>query len=74
MLGDLIAAAHLTTLELDYHDGHLVDDATVLLLEWHGPAPYRPADVETLAGLPPDSVPAEVLSPAWGTPPSRDEA
>jgi hypothetical protein len=26
---------------LDYHDGHLQDDATVLLVEWHGDAPER---------------------------------
>jgi serine phosphatase RsbU (regulator of sigma subunit) len=37
---------------LDYHGGWLGDDATVLVLEWHGPAPYEPGDAEALVGLP----------------------
>ena len=37
--------------------GRLGDDATVLVLEWHGPAPYGPGDAEALVGLPED-VPA----------------
>ncbi|MEW2357938.1 PP2C family protein-serine/threonine phosphatase [Spirillospora sp. NPDC029432] len=37
---------------LDYHDGHLNDDATVLLLEWHGPAPFHAGEAEALVGLP----------------------
>jgi hypothetical protein len=37
---------------LDYHRGRLSDDATVLLLEWHGPAPYPPGEAEDLVGLP----------------------
>lgn len=37
---------------LDYHHGRLGDDATVLVLEWHGPAPYMPGHAESLVGLP----------------------
>ncbi|MFI9027896.1 PP2C family protein-serine/threonine phosphatase [Streptomyces sp. NPDC053560] len=37
---------------LDYHHGRLDDDATVLLVEWHGPTPYHRDQVEALAGLP----------------------
>ncbi|MFD7922037.1 PP2C family protein-serine/threonine phosphatase [Streptomyces sp. NPDC059740] len=37
---------------LDYHHGRLNDDATVLLLEWHGPAPYQPETIEPRVGLP----------------------
>jgi serine phosphatase RsbU (regulator of sigma subunit) len=36
---------------LDQH-GALGDDATVLLLEWHGPTPYAPGQAEALVGLP----------------------
>lgn len=42
---------------LDYHGGRLRDDATVLVLEWHGPRPYGPGDAEALVGLP-DNAPA----------------
>ncbi|MBT2489672.1 serine/threonine-protein phosphatase [Streptomyces sp. ISL-96] len=37
---------------LDYHGGNLGDDATVLILEWHGPTPYPRREVEALVGLP----------------------
>ncbi|MGA5565017.1 PP2C family protein-serine/threonine phosphatase [Streptomyces platensis] len=53
---------------LAYHDGRLEDDATVLLLEWSGPIPYRPARVEALAGLPEHTTPATTLPTPWTTP------
>jgi len=37
---------------LQYHGGRLGDDATVLVLEWHGPSPYGPGAAEALVGLP----------------------
>ncbi|GAA3932221.1 PP2C family protein-serine/threonine phosphatase [Actinomadura viridis] len=37
---------------LDYHQGRLGDDATVLLLEWHGPAPFAEGQAEALVGIP----------------------
>ncbi|MGW0777881.1 PP2C family protein-serine/threonine phosphatase [Streptomyces sp. NPDC002835] len=37
---------------LDHHHGTLRHDATVLLLEWHGPAPFAPGQAEALVGLP----------------------
>ncbi|MFC9759647.1 PP2C family protein-serine/threonine phosphatase [Streptomyces sp. NPDC056921] len=37
---------------LDRHHGTLSDDATVLLLEWHGPTPFDPGQAEALVGLP----------------------
>jgi serine phosphatase RsbU (regulator of sigma subunit) len=37
---------------LTHHHGHLNDDATVLLLEWHGPTPYPAERVRELVGLP----------------------
>ncbi|MFG2894085.1 PP2C family protein-serine/threonine phosphatase [Streptomyces sp. NPDC048248] len=46
---------------LRYHNGRLNDDATVLLLEWSGPDPYRPARVEALTGLPPHTTPEDVM-------------
>jgi len=52
---------------LAYHDGRLDDDATVLLLEWSGPTPYRPARVEALAGLPEHTTPATALPTPWTT-------
>ncbi|MEU2206600.1 PP2C family protein-serine/threonine phosphatase [Streptomyces hygroscopicus] len=36
---------------LDYHHGHLTDDATILLLHWHGPTPFDPGEAEALVGL-----------------------
>nr|WP_323874519.1 PP2C family protein-serine/threonine phosphatase [Streptomyces sp. 3212.3] len=45
---------------LDYHRGKLNDDATILLLEWHGPAPFRPESLESLVGLPPPHPPASL--------------
>ncbi|GHH83575.1 hypothetical protein GCM10018793_46000 [Streptomyces sulfonofaciens] len=53
---------------LQHHQGHLNDDATVLLLEWNGPTAYRPTDVEALAGLPEYTTPADSLRRAWETP------
>ncbi|MCX4774333.1 serine/threonine-protein phosphatase [Streptomyces sp. NBC_01285] len=46
---------------LDYHNGRLNDDATVMLVEWHGPTPFRPHHLKALVGLPPS---AENLSSA----------
>ncbi|WP_228925783.1 PP2C family protein-serine/threonine phosphatase [Streptomyces sp. DH7] len=37
---------------LDHHGSNLSDDATVLILEWHGRTPYPLREVEALAGLP----------------------
>lgn len=37
---------------LEYHDGRLGDDATVLLVEWHGHSSYAPGEAEDLVGLP----------------------
>ncbi|MFE7045223.1 hypothetical protein ACFU9X_39155 [Streptomyces atratus] len=37
---------------LDRHHGTLRDDATVLLLEWHGPTLFGPGQAEALVGLP----------------------
>jgi serine phosphatase RsbU (regulator of sigma subunit) len=37
---------------LTYHHGNLNDDATVLLMQWHGPTPYTNHQVRALAGLP----------------------
>ncbi|MBW8698423.1 Phosphoserine phosphatase RsbU [Streptomyces sp. MBT84] len=48
---------------LDYHRGKLNDDATILLLEWHGPAPFRPESLESLVGLPPSTSSGEPLAP-----------
>ncbi|MCL7493885.1 serine/threonine-protein phosphatase [Streptomyces sp. MCA2] len=56
---------------LAYHDGRLGDDATVLLLEWSGPTPYRPARVEALAGLP-EHTTADTTMPSPWTVPGRD--
>jgi serine phosphatase RsbU (regulator of sigma subunit) len=42
---------------LEYHGGRIDDDATVLLLEWHGPAAYPPGQAEALVGLPHRSAP-----------------
>jgi serine phosphatase RsbU (regulator of sigma subunit) len=36
---------------LKYHNGYLNDDATVLLLQWHGPTPYAPGEAEALTGI-----------------------
>lgn len=56
---------------LAYHGGRLDDDATVLLLEWNGPTPYRPARVEALAGLPEHTTEDPPLATPWSTP-ARD--
>ncbi|WP_078888203.1 PP2C family protein-serine/threonine phosphatase [Streptomyces sclerotialus] len=49
---------------LDYHHGRLNDDATVLLVEWHGPTPYHRSQVEALVGLPGHTAPP-VLQDMW---------
>ncbi|WP_212911608.1 PP2C family protein-serine/threonine phosphatase [Streptomyces sp. TS71-3] len=49
----------LILLHRRHHEGRLNDDATVLLLEWNGPTPYRSEDVETLLGLPDDTAHAD---------------
>ncbi|WAP60375.1 hypothetical protein [Streptomyces sp. S465] len=36
---------------LGYHHGHLADDATILLLHWHGPTRFDPGEAEALVGL-----------------------
>lgn len=48
---------------LEYHGGQLSDDATLLLLEWHGPSPYAPGEVEALVGLPARSAPSRLERP-----------
>ncbi|GLW15110.1 PP2C family protein-serine/threonine phosphatase [Streptomyces kronopolitis] len=57
---------------LAYHGGRLNDDATVLLLEWSGPTPYRPAHVEALAGLPEYTTPATALPTRWARPDAEE--
>ncbi|GAA2613176.1 PP2C family protein-serine/threonine phosphatase [Streptomyces axinellae] len=52
---------------LRYHRGQLRDDASVMLIEWHGPTPYPLADVESFTGLPARSATPEVLPSTWGT-------
>lgn len=42
---------------LAYHHGRLTDDATVLLLEWHGPTGLHPDSLHPRAGLPPAVAP-----------------
>ncbi len=41
-----------------YHEGKLDDDATVVLMEWHGPAPYQPARLSRLIGVRPPVPPS----------------
>lgn len=48
---------------LEYHRGRLNDDATVLVLEWHGPVPYPPGQAEALVGLPSGSAPSRMDRP-----------
>ncbi|MET8953284.1 PP2C family protein-serine/threonine phosphatase [Streptomyces sp. NPDC004393] len=50
---------------LDYHHGRLNDDATIVLLEWHGPTPYRPEILETRVGLPPSTFRDEPVITTW---------
>lgn len=57
---------------MDYHDGRLTDDATVMLVEWHGPTPYRPSQLQALAGLPPSTAP-DTISSAWAQQPADDD-
>ncbi|WP_406468784.1 PP2C family protein-serine/threonine phosphatase [Streptomyces sp. NBC_01594] len=57
---------------LDYHHGRLNDDATVMLVEWYGPAPYRPSQLQALAGLPPSTAP-ETIASAWAEQPADDD-
>ncbi|MFD9286822.1 PP2C family protein-serine/threonine phosphatase [Streptomyces sp. NPDC060030] len=56
---------------LAHHLGHLDDDATVMLLEWHGPTPYQPTELQALTGLPPSSTPQTIAS-AWAQQPADD--
>lgn len=37
---------------LQHHHERLNDDATLLLVEWHGPTPYPAAELQSLVGLP----------------------
>ncbi|WSA74425.1 serine/threonine-protein phosphatase [Streptomyces sp. NBC_01799] len=57
---------------LDHHHGRLNDDATVMLVEWHGPTPYRPSQLQALAGLPPSTAP-ETIASAWAEQPADDD-
>lgn len=41
----------LTRYHLQHH-GERLNDATLLLLEWHGPTPYPSTELHALAGLP----------------------
>ncbi|WP_335972483.1 PP2C family protein-serine/threonine phosphatase [Streptomyces sp. CA2R106] len=50
---------------LDYHDGLLRDDATVMLLEWHGPTPYHPSALQERVGLPPSIAPSGPQAAVW---------
>ena len=58
---------------LEYHHGRLEDDATVLLLEWHGPTPYQPTQLQALMGLPPTTAP-ETIADAWRQQPADGDA
>lgn len=49
---------------LDYHHGRLNDDATVMLLQWHGPTPFPPAQLKALTGLP-RTIAADTIASAW---------
>lgn len=44
---------------LQHHHERLNDDATLLLVEWHGPTPYPAPDLHSLVGLPPSGDPDE---------------
>lgn len=57
---------------LAYHLGRLDDDATVMLLEWHGPTPYQPTQLQALTGLPRSTTP-EAIASAWAQRPAEDE-
>ncbi|MFH8758206.1 PP2C family protein-serine/threonine phosphatase [Streptomyces atroolivaceus] len=57
---------------LAYHLGRLNDDATVMLLEWHGPTPYQPTQLQALTGLPPSATP-ETIASAWAQQPTVDD-
>ncbi|MFB4420885.1 PP2C family protein-serine/threonine phosphatase [Streptomyces sp. QL37] len=57
---------------LAHHLGRLDDDATVMLLEWHGPTPYQPAQLQALTGLPRSTTP-EAITSAWAQRPAEDE-
>ncbi|MYW05517.1 PP2C family protein-serine/threonine phosphatase [Streptomyces sp. SID3343] len=58
----------LTRAVLDYHDGRLQDDATVLICEWLGPTAENTRPAAVLSGLPdPDG-----YGSAPGTPNERD--
>ncbi|MFD6280643.1 PP2C family protein-serine/threonine phosphatase [Streptomyces sp. NPDC060209] len=54
---------------LAHHYDRLNDDATVMLLEWHGPTPYQPTQLQALTGLPPTSD-AEAIASAWAQQPA----
>ncbi|MFF5900622.1 PP2C family protein-serine/threonine phosphatase [Streptomyces argenteolus] len=54
-----------------YHHGHLADDATVLLVEWHGPTPYQPTQLQALMGMPPITG-ADTITSAWRQRPTDD--
>ncbi|MEU9201495.1 PP2C family protein-serine/threonine phosphatase [Streptomyces sp. NPDC048332] len=58
---------------VDYHHGRLNDDATVMLLEWHGPNPYQPTQLKALTGLPP-TIAADTIASAWIQQPADDES
>ncbi|MFI6345863.1 PP2C family protein-serine/threonine phosphatase [Streptomyces sp. NPDC050560] len=55
----------LTRTILDHHDGHLQDDATILLCEWLGPSPAPSTRAAALAGVPD---PHATALPGDGTP------
>ncbi|WP_262009097.1 PP2C family protein-serine/threonine phosphatase [Streptomyces sp. FIT100] len=47
---------------LGHHHGTLRDDATVLLLEWHGPTPYPPGQAAALLGIPKETRPPRLAA------------
>ncbi|MFD4035257.1 PP2C family protein-serine/threonine phosphatase [Streptomyces sp. NPDC058637] len=57
---------------LEYHRGRLNDDATVMLLEWHGPTAYPPTELQALMGLPPSTTPHTITS-AWAQQPADND-
>lgn len=58
---------------LEYHQGQLRDDASVMLVEWHGPTPYTLSYMESFAGLPARTATPEVLPSTWGASSETDE-
>ncbi|KAF4406633.1 stage II sporulation protein E [Streptomyces sp. Ru87] len=58
---------------LEYHQGRLDDDATIVLLEWHGPEPFRPGQLGSRAGVPVAGADLETVATAWAEQPARGD-